>query len=97
VAGTFWPPAVYDGVMRLGLLETVGVAGSLVFAIPLGIYAVERLLGGDTVGGGAFLAIAALMVLLPKYLTTPGDLPGMAAERAVEGVVADPEESDEEQ
>ncbi|WP_053947349.1 DUF7533 family protein [Halolamina sediminis] len=83
--------------MRLGLLETVGVAGSLVFAIPLGIYAVERLLGGDTAVGGAFLAIAALMVLLPKYLTTPGDLPGMAAERAVEGVVTNPEESDEEQ
>ncbi|WP_435117219.1 DUF7533 family protein [Halolamina sp. C58] len=83
--------------MRLGLLETVGVAGSLVFAIPLGIYAVQRLLGGDAVGGGAFLVVAALMVLLPKYLTTPGDLPGMAAERAVEGVVADPEESDEEE
>ena len=82
--------------MRLGLLETLGVAGSLVFAIPLGIYAVERLLGGETAAGGAFLLIAVLMVLLPKYLTTPGDLPGMAAERAVEGAVADPEESEEE-
>ncbi|MFC6736271.1 DUF7533 family protein [Halolamina salina] len=83
--------------MRLGLLETVGVAGSLVFAIPLGIYAAERLLGGDLVVGGAFLGVAMLMVLLPKYLTTPGDLPGMAAERAVEGVVSDPTESDEEE
>lgn len=82
--------------MRLGLLETVGVAGSLVFAIPLGIYAIERLLGGETAVGGAFLLVAVLMVLLPKYLTTPGDLPGMAAERAVEGAVADSEESEEE-
>ena len=82
--------------MRLGLLETVGVAGSLVFAIPLGIYATERLLGGETAVGGAFLLVAVLMVLLPKYLTTPGDLPGMAAERAVESAVADSEESEEE-
>ena len=80
--------------MRLGLLETVGVAGSLVFAIPLGIYAVERLLDGDLLVGGGFLTVAALMVLLPKYLTTPGDLPGMAAERAVEGVVEDPEDEE---
>jgi len=82
--------------MRLGLLETVGLAGSLVFAIPLGIYAVERLLGGETTIGGAFLALATLMVLLPKYLTTPGDLPGMAAERSVESVAAESEESEEE-
>ncbi|MBP1985771.1 DUF7533 family protein [Halolamina salifodinae] len=80
--------------MRLGLLETVGLAASLVFAIPLGIYAAERLLGGETLIGGAFLAVAVLMVLLPKYLTTPGDLPGKVAERAVGGVVADPEDEE---
>lgn len=82
--------------MRLGLLETVGLAASLVFAIPLGIYAVERMLGGETVVGGAFLLVAALMVLLPRYLTTPGDLPGKAAERVAGDVVADPEEREEE-
>ncbi|GAB7095483.1 hypothetical protein JCM30237_26370 [Halolamina litorea] len=82
--------------MRLGLLETVGMAASLVFAIPLGIYALERLLGGETLFGAAFLAVAVLMVLLPRYLTTPGDLPGKVVERAVGGVVAEPEEEEEE-
>ena len=82
--------------MRLGLLETIGVAASMVFAVPLGLYAVQRLLAGETIVGGAFLAVAVLMVVLPRYLTTPGDLPGKVAERAVGRAVTDPEESEEE-
>lgn len=82
--------------MRLGLLETVGLAMSLVFAIPLAIYAVERIVGGETVVGGAFLLVALLMVLLPRYLTTPGDLPGAVAERVAGEVVVEPEDVDDE-
>lgn len=81
--------------MGLGLLETVGLAASLVFAIPLGIYAFERIIGGEPVLGGAFLLVALLMVLLPRYLTTPRDLPGKVAERVADEVVVEPEDGDE--
>lgn len=82
--------------MGLGLLETVGLAASLVFAIPLGIYGFERIVSGETVLGGAFLLLALLMVLLPRYLTTPGDLPGKIAGRVVDEVVVEPEDPDDE-
>lgn len=82
--------------MGLGLLETVGLGASLVFALPLSVYAIERIAGGETALGGAFLLVALLMVLLPRYLTTPGDLPGKVAESVVGGAVADPDEPEEE-
>lgn len=83
--------------MRLGILDTVGLAASLIFALPVGVYGAERLLGGDAFLGGVLVAVAALMVLLPRRLTTPGDLPAAAAEKVVGAAVADREESDREE
>lgn len=78
--------------MALGIRQMLALGGSLVFAIPLGIYAVEQLLAGDLLLGGAAIAVAVLMVVLPQYLTTPDDLPGKAADRAIDRVVAEPDE-----
>jgi hypothetical protein len=78
--------------MRLGILETVALAGSLVFAIPVGVFGVDRLLAGDAALGGGLLVVAVLMVVLPRRLTTPTDLPGEVAERVVGRAVEDPEE-----
>lgn len=77
--------------MRLGIMDTIGLAAALVFAIPLGVLGVERLLGGDHLLGGLLLGIAVLMVLLPQRLTTPGDIPGKVAGKAVEKAVVDDE------
>ncbi|MFC6725671.1 hypothetical protein ACFQE1_15105, partial [Halobium palmae] len=68
--------------MGLGILDTVALAGSLVFAIPLGIYGVDALLGGRTALGAFCLVVAAAMVALPHYLKTPSDLVTGAAKRA---------------
>jgi hypothetical protein len=83
--------------MRLGILETVGLAASLVFAIPVGLYGVEAFLSGDRALGAGLLIVAALMVVLPRRLTTPADLPGAVVERVVGGAVKDPETDDENQ
>ena len=84
--------------MRLGILEMIGLAGALIFALPVGIYGVGRLLDGDLLLGGVLVAVAALMVLLPRRVTTPEDLPGAVADRVVGGAIADPdEESDREE
>ncbi|MEZ3145227.1 hypothetical protein [Halobaculum sp. MBLA0143] len=78
--------------MRLGILEMVGTVGTLIFALPVAGYGVERAIGGDLLFGAGFVGLAALMVLLPRKLTTPSDVPAEAAERAVGGVVGDDED-----
>lgn len=81
--------------MRLGILEMIGLAGALIFALPVGVYGVGRLLDGDLFLGGVLVAVAALMVLLPRRVTTPEDLPGAVAGRVVGGAVVDPDEEDD--
>lgn len=73
--------------MALGILDQLGLAASLVFAIPVALYGLQRVAGGEALVGGAFLIVAALMVYLPQRLTTPGDIPGKAAEKAVSTAV----------
>ncbi|MFD1599161.1 DUF7533 family protein [Halobellus rarus] len=81
--------------MRLGILGTIQLAATLVFAAPVGIFGLTRLLEGDTVIGGGAVAIAVGMVALPHYLTTPTDIPMQLGERAVGMVVKTPEDDEE--
>lgn len=77
--------------MRLGILETVGLAASLIFAIPLGLYGIEAFVSGNRPLGAGLVVVAVLMVVLPRRLTTPMDLPGAILERVVGTAVKDPE------
>ncbi|MFB6220542.1 MAG: hypothetical protein ABEH90_03800 [Halolamina sp.] len=78
--------------MALGIRQMLALGGSLIFAIPLAIYALERGGGGEPLFGALALAVAVLMVILPQYLTTPDDLPGKVADTALDRIVADSEE-----
>ncbi len=80
--------------MTLGIRQLLALGGSLVFAIPLAIYAVEQLVGGDLVLGAVAIAIATLMVALPQYLTTPEDLPETLAKGALQRVIGAPGDAD---
>ncbi|UVE51552.1 hypothetical protein KU306_06660 [Haloferax larsenii] len=80
--------------MRLGILEMLGLGATLIFAIPVGIFGVQLLTDGQTVFGGGMLLLAVLMVALPQYLTTPQDIPMIAAEKVVGGVAKDPDEDE---
>jgi hypothetical protein len=80
--------------MRLGILDTLGLAATLVFAIPVGLYGLESALAGDTALGAGLVVVAVLMVLLPRRLTTPADVPSAVAERLVGTAV---KESDDEE
>jgi hypothetical protein len=62
--------------MKLGIVQTIELAATLVFAAPLGLFGISRLLEGDLLLGTGLATIAVLMVLVPQYLTTPGDVPG---------------------
>ncbi|EMA65229.1 hypothetical protein C461_14073 [Halorubrum aidingense JCM 13560] len=58
--------------MRLGLLDMIGLAASLVFALPLANYAVIRLAAGELALGVGLLVVAVAMVVLPQYFLDPG-------------------------
>jgi hypothetical protein len=81
--------------MSMGITETVQLAASLIFAIPLGVFGVDTLLAGDTVLGGVLVVVAVLMVWLPRRLTTPADVPAAVAEKAVGTAVKTPDDEEE--
>ncbi|MFD1570033.1 DUF7533 family protein [Halorubrum laminariae] len=58
--------------MRLGVMDMIGLAASLVFALPLANYAVIRLLAGELALGVGLLVVATAMVVLPQYFLDPG-------------------------
>ncbi|MFC7069818.1 DUF7533 family protein [Halobaculum lipolyticum] len=78
--------------MALGILEQLGLAATLIFALPVAVYGIQRLLDGQTALGAGVLVVAVLMVLLPRRLTSPDDVPGKVAEKAVGSVVKEPDE-----
>ena len=80
--------------MSLGISESITLAASLIFAIPLGIFGINTLLGGDTFLGGVVIVVAVLMVVLPRRLTTPADIPATIAEKAVGKAVKMPDEDE---
>ncbi|ADJ16086.1 DUF7533 family protein [Halalkalicoccus jeotgali] len=80
---------------NLGILDMIGLAASLVFALPVGVFGLNRLLDGQTVLGGGLVVVAVAMVLLPQKLTTPMDLPADLAGAAVGTVAKTPEEDEE--
>ena len=80
--------------MRLGILGTLQLAGTLIFAAPVGVFGVSRLLDGETLLGVGAVAIAVAMVALPQYLTTPGDVPAKLGERVVGAVLKPPDDED---
>ncbi|OVE85262.1 DUF7533 family protein [Natronolimnobius baerhuensis] len=78
-----------------GLIETIKFAGVLIFAIPAALAGLEFLLvRGQTLVGVGLLGLAVGLLVLQRYLTTPGDLPGIAAKRAV-GSMTDDETPDD--
>jgi hypothetical protein len=78
--------------MARSILGTAGLALTLAFAIPVAYVGVEFLLDGKTNQGLLFLALAALMVAIEEYLTTPMDVPGMVASKVLGSAVKDPDE-----
>lgn len=57
--------------MRLGVVDILSLAVSLIFAIPVANFGVLRLLAGETLLGGAMVAVAIAMVVVPQFLFDP--------------------------
>ncbi|EFW92149.1 hypothetical protein ZOD2009_11750 [Haladaptatus paucihalophilus DX253] len=80
--------------MKLGILDTVSLAATLVLALPIALLGIDRIIAGEAALGGAFVAIGVLMVLLREKLTTPSDVPTSAAQKVV-GKVAKTDDDEE--
>ena len=81
--------------MSRGIIGLIQLAATLVLAVPVALLGLRFLTRGEPVAGVAFIAIAAGMVLVEKYVFTPRDVPGMLAERVVGRVAKEPDaESD---
>jgi len=70
-----------------GILETFGLAGSVLLAAPPALFGAQRLVDGDALLGGGFLVLSALMILVPQYAKTPDDVVAGTVERGVGWVV----------
>lgn len=57
--------------MQLGIVDLLGLATTLVFAIPVANFGVTQLLAGRTVAGIALVGVAVAMVVLPQYFLDP--------------------------
>lgn len=77
-----------------GIMGTIQLAATLVFALPVGLLGIQFLLDGRMLVGVGFVAVAALMVGLEEYLTTPGDVPTSLAEKTVRKVVKTPDDEE---
>jgi hypothetical protein len=81
--------------MRLGILDTIGLAATLVLAIPVGFVGVRFLVREQYLLGGFMLGVAVLMVVLQRKATTPEDIPAKLAEKVAGKLVKAPEEESE--
>ncbi|MFC6836620.1 DUF7533 family protein [Halomarina ordinaria] len=80
--------------MARGIIGTLQLAVAVAFAAPVALLGLSFLRGGDTLLGAGFLAFAVLMILVEEYLTTPQDVPGKVAEKAVGTALPEDEERD---
>ena len=79
-----------------GIIDTVKLAGTLIFAIPAAIAGLEFLLvRGNTPVGVALLGLAVSLVLIQHYLTMPTDIPGLIVQRVVGSIAKEPDSESE--
>lgn len=57
--------------MRLGIIDMIGLAATLIFALPVANFGVTRLLAGEATMGVALLVVAVAMVAVPHYFMDP--------------------------
>ncbi|WP_336328191.1 DUF7533 family protein [Halovenus sp. HT40] len=78
--------------MSQGILEMLGSMATLIFAIPLALAGGELVFRGNLPVGVGLLAVALAMLVVDRYVTTPGDLPVLIASSVVEAVARPPDE-----
>ncbi|WP_408956968.1 hypothetical protein [Natrinema sp. 74] len=74
-----------------GIIDTIKLAGTLVFAIPAGLAGLQLLVAGQTTFGATLVALAIGLVAVQHWLTLPTDVPEHLAKQVVGTVAKEPE------
>ncbi|WP_226039496.1 hypothetical protein [Natrinema sp. DC36] len=75
-----------------GIIDTIKLAGTLVFAIPAALAGLDFLLIRDDPGIGlTLIGLAIGLVVIQHWLTMPTDVPELVANRVVGTVAKEPE------
>jgi inner membrane protein involved in colicin E2 resistance len=80
--------------MSRGITGLLGLASSVVFAIPVAFFGLLRVIDGDLLVGAGFVALAAVMVVGMELYTSPTDVAGGLVSRVVGTVAKDPEDEE---
>jgi hypothetical protein len=80
--------------MGLGILDTIGLMGTVILAAPVALLGLDMFVSGNRLVGGAFLAIAALMIGLQEYVTKPTDVAADTAQDVASSVVESPDDEE---
>lgn len=79
-----------------GIIETLKLTGTLIFALPAGIAGLDLFVRqGEPVIGGGLVVAAIALVAFERYLSLPTDVPSEAAERVGSAVAVDPDDERE--
>lgn len=80
-----------------GIIDTIKLAGILVFAIPAALAGLElAFVRDEPLIGGALLVLAVGLVLVDRLLTMPSDVPTMVAKRVTGSVASEPDSDTDE-
>lgn len=75
--------------MARGIMQTIGLAATLIFAIPVALMGVDWVLAGKPLGFG-FIGLAVLMIVVEEYVINPADIPAKILERSAGALVREP-------
>lgn len=81
--------------MGLGILDTIGLMGTVILAAPVALLGLDMFVSGNRLVGGAFLAIAGLMIALQEYITKPTDVAADTAQEVASSVVETSDDDEE--
>ncbi|AOW79526.1 hypothetical protein HTSR_0325 [Halodesulfurarchaeum formicicum] len=77
---------------QLGIVDLVTLGGTLLFALPIGVFGLSLLARGELLLGFVGTGVAAGLVMVERLLWTPEDVPGEFLQSLADRIVERPPE-----
>ncbi|WP_330632083.1 DUF7533 family protein [Halocatena halophila] len=81
--------------MPEGIIDTITLAVTVAFAIPVAMLGMQFLQDGNHLLGGVFVGLAIAMVVVEETITSPTDLPAMALQRVTDRIAKPSDDEDD--